>query len=151
MKLILAGLTVFSISIALFASDSQPQVSSEKTASALIQMERSLGAAVDSGDVATVDRILASGATLIGVRGGIETKERLESEMRNSPKSAARITYENVAARDYGSTAVLTGVQVWTLPTGQSDRWWFTDTFVNRDGQWRMVAAQKTRESKLKQ
>jgi hypothetical protein len=151
MKLILTGLTVLAIALAVFGYDSLPPVSPENPASALIQMERSLGAALDSGDVTTVDRILANDATVIGVRGGIETKQQLlYSEMHNSTKSAAQITYENLATRDYGSTAVLTGVPVWTLPTGQSDRWWFTDTFVNREGQWRIVAAQKTRESKLK-
>lgn len=115
--------------------------------SAIAALDTQYQAAVQTGDVATMDRILADDFVLVTGKGRIYTKADLLREA-----SAGTITYErqedsNQTVRIWGDTAVVTAF-LWAKGTDCGKpfeyRLWFSDTYVRTASGWRYVFGQSS-------
>lgn len=111
------------------------------------KLEREWLDAYEQHDAAAMDRIVASDFTITYPNGGVRTKEQI-MRMIKSPRPSAgpgpKFATEEVLARVYGDTVVLTGrlVTQWQRAGEISkEQSRYTDTYVRRDGRWQVVAS----------
>ncbi len=66
------------------------------------------------------------------------------ADTRNAPKYFRSNQLNEVRVRFFGNTAVAQGYETWERRSGQPRRGRFvwTDTWVKRNGQWQIVAAE---------
>lgn len=113
-----------------------------EAAAYIVQGERDWGNAFVTGDVATIDRLLAEDFIGIDTHGGRYDKARMRDWVRAGPN----LTSDTVGPVDvtlYGDTAIARGSehQIGPAPGKRpADRVW-TDVWVRRDGKWQIVAA----------
>ena len=114
----------------------------------LIQLELDYCAAQIARKADFFANILDEQYTQIGSRGTVQGKADVLAGLQDATTSAISCAQSNVRARIYGDAAVVTGL---TNAAGvykgiaYKDRlvlW--TDTFIRRDGQWKLVATQST-------
>ncbi|MGH7726326.1 MAG: nuclear transport factor 2 family protein [Candidatus Eiseniibacteriota bacterium] len=127
-----------------FAADS-PLSKQEQAARAL---ERAWLDAYEQLDTLAMDRIVADDFLITFPDGSRQTKPQILSDlraMRGRPGPyTTRFRTEDVTSRPYGSTVVLTGVVVTiSKRDGKTveDRSRYTDTYVERNGRWQVVAS----------
>ena len=111
---------------------------------AVLDLEEAWAKAVVKRDAATFKRLLAPGFTYTEddrMQNGAEL-------MRDIVAGADTVTdarNEKLATQSYGNTMIVTG---WLVMRGRSGgkpfdrRYRFTDTWLKRDGQWQIIAAQ---------
>ena len=51
-------------------------------------------------------------------------------------------TINDVIVRFYGNVAVAQGSETWTRKNGKKGRWVWTDTWLKRNGNWQIIAAE---------
>jgi ketosteroid isomerase-like protein len=121
--------------------------SSGRTAAAeLTEVEHRWVEALRTHDTAALDDLLADGFVDSTFRGETRTKrEVLAGPAAGGAYRSLRL--DDLAVRTYGSTAVVTGVNVLRGPAGDEARVRFTDVFIRRHGRWRAVSAQETLQS----
>ena len=97
---------------------------------------------VASGDSTVVKRILAD--DFIGVHPS--GRHYRKAEMVEGTPKAPEIFESNVAGdiivRFYGDTAIAQGSETWRKKKGESGRFVWTDTWLKRNSQWQIVAAE---------
>ena len=104
-------------------------------------------------DVAGLDRILADDWMLTHSDGRVQYKADYLDELRTSARRNSGIGNEDVLARRYGDTVVVTGTSV---QSGVSNgvpwngRFRFTRVWVQRDGAWKMIASHSSRIAEAK-
>lgn len=115
----------------------------------LVALEQSLARAFREADVASLERDLAEGFTLVNGRGEVDTKASTIDELRRGVVRYTRFEMRDMAVRVVGhDMAVVTGIA--SLAGHAGERAFaadvrFTDTFVRDaagDGRWRLVAGQ---------
>jgi len=133
--------------LALLALSLAACASSSRTATTeLTAIEHRWVEALRTHDKATLDDLLAEGFLDSTFRGATRTKaEVLAGPAAGGPYRSVRL--DDLAVRDYGSTAVVTGVNVLQGPAGDTARVRFLDVFVRQRGRWRAVAAHETLQS----
>lgn len=99
-------------------------------------------ASVASGDTSTLERILAEDFRGVDPKGNFYDKATMIANTREAPKYFAANQIGQVTVRFYGHTAVAQGEESWTRHSGERGRFVWTDTWVYRNGQWQIVAAQ---------
>lgn len=97
---------------------------------------------VATGDVTAVERILADDFVGIDPKGRRYTKNEMIAETRDGPKFFVSNHLNEVKIRFYGNTAVAQGSESWVKRNGEHGRFVWTDTWLLRDGQWQIVAAE---------
>ena len=97
---------------------------------------------VATGDVTAVERILAHDFVGIDPKGRRYTKNEMIAETRDGPKFFVSNHLNEVKIRFYGNTAVAQGSESWVKRNGEHGRFVWTDTWLLRDGQWQIVAAE---------
>ena len=105
-------------------------------------------AAVVSGDVDTLDRILADDLTYVHTSAAIDTKASIMDGIRSGRLSYKKMAPRDVQVRDYGDSAVLRGqadVEVTSSGNDLTFSLEFTEVYVNGDNGWQLVAWQSTR------
>lgn len=115
------------------------------------RLERQWLDAYEQRDAAAMDRIVADDFSITHADGSVQTKTQI-MEMLKSPRPAGGPAFtfstEDVQARAYGDTVILTGRLMQRgerngqQVTMQSR---YTDTYVKRQGRWQVVASQLTR------
>lgn len=117
----------------------------QNVASIVAQLDADYQAAVEKGDVATMDKILADDFVLTTGQGKVFTKRDLIEE-----SGSGRIVYERQddsqrTVRVWGDTAVVTAL-LWAKGTEDGKpfeyRVWFSDTYVRLPSGWRYVVGQ---------
>src|SRR6266540_6743933 len=104
-------------------------------------------AAVRSGDVATMDRILADDFVLVTGRGRVYTKTDLLKSARDKDAVYEHQEDTEQTVRVWGDTAVITAL-LWVSGKSAQDgkafdyKLWFSDTYVRTSGGWRYVFGQ---------
>jgi len=114
---------------------------------ALIQLENDWGAAAKSKDKAWFERTFAEEYTAIGSSGKMRNKTEDIAETMSSSDTLTTDEASDMKVRVYGDAAVVTGRlhQAGKGKDGSFDRnYYWTDTFVRRDGRWQVVATQST-------
>jgi|GEM_PF-467422 len=114
----------------------------------LIQLAKSWGAAMVSGDAAALERILAEEIMDTDPVGRPWTKAQSIAALKSGTMKATSWAMDDMKVHVYGDTAVVTGR---TTLTGRfhgediSGQYRWTDTFVRRDGRWQCVATHASR------
>jgi uncharacterized protein (TIGR02246 family) len=111
------------------------------------KLERQWLDAYEKRDAGAMDRIVADDFAITFPDGSVQTKAQLMAGIRQPPKEGAaapRFFTDDVRARAYGDTVVLTGTVVTERTRGgkairEAAR--YTDTYVKRDGKWQVVAS----------
>jgi len=105
------------------------------------ESEAAWAASVATGDAAVVRRILADDLVWV-LDAEVLNKSRTVADAEQGPGDflSSHLDYANV--RFFGDTAVVQGSETWTRKGGRKGRFVWTDTWVRRNGQWQIVAAQ---------
>ena len=115
---------------------------------AIIDLDRKRMDAMCQKDAATLEAILADDLVYTHSSARLDTKQSLIGGMSSGAAVYQSIETSDVEARDYGGAVVLTGaarIQVNANGKPLTLNVRFTDVYVNRNGQWQMVAWQSTR------
>ena len=114
---------------------------------ALMDLENTLSAAYLHGDAKTVAATLDASYTLTNSRAIVSHRDDDLREIGAGDPSYTVFSTHDMDARVYGDAGVVIGI-VSLKGTSQGKPFdvdmRFTDTFVRRDGAWKMVAAQVT-------
>ena len=113
----------------------------------LLQLENDWGMAARNKDKAWFERTFAEEYTSIGSSGKMRNKTEDIAEIMSSSDTLTTDEASDMKARVYGDAAVVTGRlhMVGKDKDGSFDRnYYWTDTFVKRDGRWQVVASQST-------
>ena len=111
------------------------------------QLERDRQEAFIRGDIDALDRETASDYTTINGSGKLSTKPQMMQSLRQGKTKVLSVKLDDLKARIYGDTAVLTGdyrdVNVRDGVQRETHAL-FTRVFVKNDGRWQAVAYQQT-------
>jgi ketosteroid isomerase-like protein len=119
----------------------QSQADSERY---IIECEDQWAASTASGDISAVQRFIADDFLGVDPDGSMYNKEQAISETRTGPQTFLSNHTNEVKVRFYGETAVAQGSESWQRrsPEPRYGRYVWTDTWVRRNGQWQVVAAE---------
>jgi len=111
---------------------------------AVLALEEAWPAAVVKRDVATFRRLLAPGFVYTE-DARTQTGDELIHDLVASTDTVTQARNEEMRTHDFGNTIVVTG---WLVMRGRSGgkpferRYRFTDTWLQRNGRWQIIAAQ---------
>lgn len=113
-----------------------------------LEADRARFEAQVKGDVAALDKLLASDLTYVHSSGVVETKDEFVAAIKSGKYKYKSIVPEGVTVRSHGDTALVHGKA--TIEAVSSGRdvhvvLVFTDVWVKRDGRWQMVSWHSTR------
>ena len=134
----------------VFASlllSSMPALAAPATSAQIEQLERDRQQAFMRGDVAALDAATAEDYTTINFAGKISDKPQMMQSLRAAKIKVLSVTLDDLKARIYGDTAVLTGVyNDHSIADGVAREVHvrFTRVFVRDGDRWRAVAYQQT-------
>jgi hypothetical protein len=130
----------------LAAYPAPAQTSAEK---AIVQMEKDWLQALVTGDASVVERVEAADITNTGTEGNVTGKAKDVEDVRTRNLTAQAAELSDLKVRFYGKTAVAT--YTYTLTNGKyagkdmSGRFRETDTWVESNGKWQVVACQENK------
>ena len=114
----------------------------------IIALDKKRMDAMCQKDIPTLNALLADDLVYTHSSARLDTKQSLIGSMTSGTTVYAAIEPSDVKAQDFGATVVLTGaarIRVTANGNPISFGVRFTDVYVNKDGQWQMVAWQSTR------
>src|SRR4030095_14143889 len=138
-RMVLRGLAVLGM---LCLCDCNVQRDQKKTERYILESERQWAESVATGDTSAIERILADDFIGVDPKGHLYTKQQMIDETRNAPKYFASNRLNDVKVRFYGTTAIAQGSETWEKRSGERGRFVWTDTWLERNGQWQIVAAE---------
>ncbi len=114
----------------------------------VLELDRKRMSAMAQKDVVALNALLSDDLVYTHSSARLDTKQSLIGAMQSGATVYSAVEPADVKAQDCGDAVVLTGsariiVAVNGKPNAFSVR--FTDVYVNRGGQWQMVAWQSTR------
>ena len=104
--------------------------------------------AMSQGDVGTLNALIADELVYTHSSARLDTKQSLIENMQTGKTVYTAVVPSDVKAQDYGDTVVLTGVARISVNSGGNAMNFgvrFTDVWVNKGGNWQMVAWQSTK------
>jgi Domain of unknown function (DUF4440) len=104
--------------------------------------------AMSQGDVGTLNALIADELVYTHSSARLDTKQSLIENMQSGKTRYTAVVPSDVKAQDYGDTVVLTGVARISVNSGGNAMNFgvrFTDVWVNKGGNWQMVAWQSTK------
>ncbi len=120
----------------------------EDAGQAVQKLERAWLNAYEEHDEKAMDAIVADDFTITFPNGAMQTKAQIMSSIkRPRPPGAQAMKFhtEEVRARVYGDTVILTGRVVTEHQrdgqTASKEEQRYTDTYVRRNGRWQVVAS----------
>jgi ketosteroid isomerase-like protein len=114
----------------------------------IIELDRKRMSAMAEKDVATLRAVLADDLIYTHSSARLDTKQSLIGAMESGATVYTAVEPSEVKAQDCGDAVILTGkARIGVTSNGKplSFSVRFTDVYVNRGGQWQMVAWQSTR------
>lgn len=138
---------LFIIGVALAAQQKAPPAKAASPGIAEVQrLERAWLDAYEKHDAAAMDAIVAEDFLITFPNGQTQTKKDLMAMVRapQRPGQSSKWRTENVVARQFGQTVVLTGRVVGEFTSGdktRSEASLYTDTYVKLNGKWQVVAS----------
>ena len=137
---VLASLCLSGAFAALAAAADQQY--SQRDAERYIQeSEAAWATSVATNDASVVRRILADDFVWV-LDGRVLDKAQAVAEAEKGPYDFLSNHMEYAHVRFFGDTAVVQGSEKWTRRGGKSGRFVWTDTWLRRNGQWQIVAAE---------
>jgi ketosteroid isomerase-like protein len=138
------------VAVAVLACSSPPLVAQQPKSTptaderAVLDLEEAWAKAVVKRDAATFKRLLAPGFTYTE-DDRMQSGAELMRDIVSGSDTVTEARNEKLATQSYGNTMIVTG---WLVMRGRSGgkpfdrRYRFTDTWLKRDGQWQIIAAQ---------
>ncbi|QAT87951.1 nuclear transport factor 2 family protein [Corallococcus sp. AB011P] len=117
----------------------------------LLKVEAALCRAFETADVATLRKSLDARFTLTDSKGTVTDLEQNLAEVAKKDPVYEVFRNHHQKIRLYGDAAVVTGITTLKGHSGKTQfegDFQFTDTWVYRDGQWKLAASHATRLSK---
>ncbi|MBN9682708.1 MULTISPECIES: nuclear transport factor 2 family protein [unclassified Corallococcus] len=117
----------------------------------LLKVEAALCRAFETGDVATLRKSLDARFTLTDSKGTVTDLEQNLAEVAKKDPVYEVFRNHHQKIRLYGDAAVVTGITTLKGHSGKTQfegDFQFTDTWVYRDGQWKLAASHATRLSR---
>ena|SRR5690349_11967328 len=114
----------------------------------ILRVEAALLHAWETGDAATVKRDLDPAFTLVDSRGTVTDYAANVAEVEKRDPAYTVFRNRDQAVRVYGDSAVVVGITRVEGSSGGAQftaEFRFTDTWVKRDGQWKLAASHATR------
>src|SRR5215510_9682090 len=108
----------------------------------ILESERQWAESVATGDTSAIERILADDFIGVDPKGRLYAKQEMIDETRNAPNYFVSNRLNDVKVRFYGNTAIAQGSETWEKRSGERGRFVWTDTWLKRNGRWRIVAAE---------
>ena len=108
----------------------------------ILDSERQWAESVATGDTSAIERILADDFIGVDPKGRLYTKRQMIDETRNAPKYFVSNRLNDVKVRFYGTTAIAQGSETWEKRSRERGRFVWTDTWLQRNGRWQIVAAE---------
>jgi ketosteroid isomerase-like protein len=108
----------------------------------ILDSERQWAESVTTGDTSAIERILADDFIGIDPKGRLYNKQQMIRETRDAPKYFVSNRLNDVKVRFYGNTAIAQGSETWEKHSGERGRFVWTDTWLQRNGRWQIVAAE---------
>jgi ketosteroid isomerase-like protein len=124
-----------------FKAAQQSQADSERY---IIECEGQWAASTASGDLSAVRRFVADDFRGVDPDGNMYDRQDAISDKGTGPQTFVSNHTNEVKVRFYGDAAVAQGSESWERRTGQPlyGRYVWTDTWIRRNGQWQVVAAE---------
>lgn len=143
MKLFIALCFSFFVYLAgfLFSVSNQTQAESERY---ITESERQWAESVATGDTSAIERILAEDFIGVSPEGEFYDKKKMVTDTKSAPQVFVSNHLNDVKVRFYGDTAVAQGSESWERRKGEPHfgRFVWTDTWIRRNGNWQIVAAE---------
>ena len=114
----------------------------------VIDLDRQRMSAMAQKDIAALNKLIADDLVYTHSSARLDTKESLIGAMETGKTVYTAVVPSDVKAQDLGDTVVLTGNARISVNSGGNAMNFgvrFTDVWVNKGGQWQMVAWQSTR------
>jgi ketosteroid isomerase-like protein len=108
----------------------------------ILDSERQWAESVATGDTSAIERILADDFIGVDPKGRLYNKQQMIGETRDAPKYFVSNRPNDVKLRFYGNTAIAQGSETWEKHSGERGRFVWTDTWLQRNGRWQIVAAE---------
>jgi len=113
----------------------------------VLKIEKERAQALEKGDVAVLDRILADDYVYVNVFGELHTKAQRFSTIRSGVSKHESLQEDDFRVHVYGDTVVMTGrasglVNYRGKVNDKARR--FTNVYIKQDGQWQLVAHHAT-------
>jgi ketosteroid isomerase-like protein len=108
----------------------------------ILDSERQWAESVATGDISAIERILADDFIGVDPKGRLYNKQQMIGETRDAPKYFVSNRLNDVKLRFYGNTAIAQGSETWEKHSGERGRFVWTDTWLQRNGRWQIVAAE---------
>ena len=108
----------------------------------IVSSERQWAESVATGDTSAIERILANDFIGVDPKGRLYTKQQMIGDTRNAPKHFVSNRLNEVKVRFYSKTVVAQGSETWEKHSGERGRFVWTDTWLQRNGHWQIVAAE---------
>jgi len=118
------------------------QKDQKETERYILESERQWAESVATGDTSAIERILADDFIGVDPKGRLYAKQQMIDETRNAPKYFVSNRLNDVKVRFYGNTAIAQGSETWEKRSGERGRFVWTDTWLQRNGRWQIVAAE---------
>jgi ketosteroid isomerase-like protein len=128
--------------IVLWHCDCNAEKDQKEVERYIVESERQWAESVATGDTSAIERILADDFVGVDPKGHLYNKQQMIAETRNAPKYFVSNRLNDVKVRFYGDTAVAQGSETWEKRTGERGRFVWTDTWLQRNGRWQIVAAE---------
>ena len=114
----------------------------------IIDLDKKRMHAMAQKDIATLNALLADDLVYTHSSARLDTKQSLMRAMESGSTVYTAVEPADVQAQDLGDAVVLTGsARISVMSNGNPNSFGvrFTDVYVNKGGQWQMVAWQSTR------
>jgi ketosteroid isomerase-like protein len=108
----------------------------------ILESERQWAESVATGDTSAIERILADDFIGVDPKGALYSKQQMITDTRSAPKYFVSNRLNDVKVRFYGNTAIAQGSETWEKRSGDRGRFVWTDTWLQRNGRWQIVAAE---------
>ena len=114
----------------------------------IIDLDKKRMDAMAQKDIATLTALLSDDLVYTHSSARLDSKKSLLGAMESGATVYSAVEPSEVKAQDLGDAVVLTGVARISVASGGKPMRFgvrFTDVYVNKGGEWRMVAWQSTR------
>jgi ketosteroid isomerase-like protein len=108
----------------------------------ILESERQWAESVATGDTSAIERMLADDFVGVDPKGVLYNRQQMVADSRNAPKYYVSNRLNAVKVRFYGDTAIAQGSETWEKRNGERGRFVWTDTWLQRNGRWQIVAAE---------
>ena len=121
----------------------------DQTVQHLVDIEHRLAAAWAAGDCAAWSALLAPDWRVTHITGEVITREQALAMCQTPHVRLASMRYDDLDVRTFGDAALVTGQTTATTAADSPETMVlrFTDVFIRRDGEWKVVASHATQVS----